>query len=380
MSRTTYLRTVFLVWIALCLAACTTLKQTFSDRQVEYEKATTLPSLEVPPDLAAPTGDDEMAIPSARAHASGRYSEYAAATDQRHPAPTANADSNAVLPAQSDIRVVREGDKRWLVVQSTPDQIWSKVHDFWLEQGFVIKTEDQKAGILETDWLENRANVPQSGIRALFGKVLDGLYDSSMRDRFRVRLERGEASGTTEIYISHVGAQEIAQGDSTVWQLRPNDPELEAAMLQRLMVFMGVQEKAATTMLAAAHAERTDQARLTTTNGTSSLVVEEDFPHAWRHTGLALDRVGFTVEDRDRSSGIYYVRYNDPLKDNGKKPGFFSRLAFWRSDAPPSAEQYQIHLQDRGSSTVIVVQNKDGTPNTSPTGQRILSLLSEQLH
>ncbi|CAK0764547.1 outer membrane protein assembly factor BamC [Gammaproteobacteria bacterium] len=108
--------------------------------------------------------------------------------------------------------------------------------------------------------------------------------------------------------------------------------------------------------------------------------MEEDFPRAWRHTGLALDQVGFTVEDRDRSNGVYFVRYNDPLKDdNSKKKGFLSKLAFWRSDTPPSAEQYRIHLQDRGGRTEVTVQTKDGSRDTSPTGQSILTLLQERL-
>ncbi len=376
MFRVTPLRSILLAWIAFCFSACSTIKDTFSDRRVEYEKATTLPALDVPPDLAAPAADDQMAIPGLKPRSSTSYSDYASAASSQRAASASNA--SLVLPNQDTIKVVREGDKRWLVVRSAPDQVWTKVHDFWLDQGFLLKVDDPKAGILETDWLENRANVPQSGIRSLFGKVLDGLYDSSTRDRFRIRLERGEASDTTEVYISHTGAEEVAKGDSTTWQLRPNDPELEAAMLQRLMVFMGVQEKSATAMLAARE-DHSARARLTTAGGVTSVTVDEDFPHTWRHAGLVLDRTGFTVEDRDRAGGIYYVRYNDPLREDGKKKGFLDKLAFWRSDTPPSAEQYQICLQDQGEHTLIVVKTKNGAPDTSPTGQRILTLLTEQL-
>jgi len=374
MFRTTPLRAIFLLWLALCVAACSAFKETFPDKRVEYEKATSLPSLEIPPDLAAPGKDDEMAIPSVRPRDATRYSDYTAGGAEQHAAITP-----VVLPPQDEIRVVREAGKRWLVVRSTPDQVWGKIHDFWLDQGFLIKVEDSKTGILETDWLENRANIPQDGIRALFGKVIDGLYDSSTRDRFRVRLERGETPNTTEVYVSHLGAEEITKGDSTAWQMRPNDPELEAVMLQRLMVFMGVQESKAKTLLAVS-GNQGDRAQLISEGGASLLTVDEDFARAWRHAGLALDQVGFTVEDRDRANGIYYVRYNDPLKDaNGKEKGFLSKLAFWHSDTPPSAEQYRIHLQERENRTEVTVLTKDGTRDISPTGQRILTLLHERL-
>ncbi|CAK0758354.1 Outer membrane protein assembly factor BamC [Gammaproteobacteria bacterium] len=375
MFRITPLRAIFLSWLALCVAACSAFKDTFPDKRVEYEKATSLPSLEIPPDLAAPGKDDEMAIPSARPRdVVTRYSDYTAVTAEQRAAATAPL----VLPSPDDIKVVREAGKRWLVVRNTPEQIWGKVHDFWLDQGFLLKVDDPKTGVLETDWLENRANIPQSGVRALFGKVLDGLYDSSTRDRFRVRLERGEAPDTTEIYISHLGAEEVTKGDSTAWQMRSNDPELEAVMLQRLVVFMGVQENKAKTLLAVPE-NRGDRAQLISEGGSSVLMVDEDFARTWRHAGLALDQVGFTVEDRNRNSGVYYVRYNDPLKDSNNNKGFLSKLAFWSSDTPSSAEQYQIHLQERDKRTEVTVLTKDGTRDTSPTGQRILTLLRERL-
>jgi len=347
------------------LVGCSLVQEQFPDQQAVYEKATSLPSLEIPPDLVPPSVDEEMALPGSKAKTGvTRYSEYGTTPEVRQ-------TEKKVLPIQDDLRVVREGNKRWLVVKTSPEQVWNKVRDFWLDQGFLIKTEDPRIGLLETDWLENRSNIPQSGIRNLLGKVLDGLYDSSTRDRFRIRLERGETPDTTEIYVSHLGAEEVLQGETSSWQTRPNDPELEAVMLQRLMVFMGVQEQKAKIQIAA-DPGRGEQAHLTSGE---TVVVEEDFPRAWRHAGLALDRAGFTVEDRDRSKGVYFVRYNDPLKEKEKK-GFFARL--WSSDTP-SEEQYQVQLLDRRTQTEITVLNKEGAPDSSPTGKRILTLLHEQL-
>lgn len=367
----TSLRTFFLLWFVLHLSACSTV---VSDSSVAYEKATSLPPLEIPPDLVTPTVDDEMAIPNARPNAPTRYSDYAGNATSGYRAP-----ATTVLPFQDDIRVMRSGNQRWLVIHANPDQVWGKVHDFWLNQGFLIKKEDAKAGILETDWLENRANIPQSGIRAIFGKVVDKLYDSSTRDRFRVRLERDETPDNTEVYISHMGVEEVVKGEGTVWQMRPNDPELEAVMLQRLMVFMGLKEDKAKTMLAMDE-PRGDRTRLVTEEENLSLVIDENFAQAWRHVGLALDQVGFTVEDRDRSNGIYYVRYNDPDQNNKEGKSFLSKLAFWQSDDTHEAnEQFRIHLQGHDEHTEVVVKNKSETRDTSPTGRRILTLLHERL-
>ena len=43
---------------------------------------------------------------------------------------------------------------------------------------------------METDWAENRANLPQTGLRKLIGKALDSVYDTGMRDMFRTRVEK----------------------------------------------------------------------------------------------------------------------------------------------------------------------------------------------
>ena len=193
-------------------------------------------------------------------------------------------------------------------------------------------------------------------------------------------LERGVEPGTTEIYLTHRGVEEVIKGtvDPTVsWQPRPSDPELEAAMLKRLMVYMGVEEQKALTQLAQ-QPDHKARAHLVSNETGSMLIVDEDFSRAWRRTGVALDRVSFAVEDRNRSQGTYYVRYSDPLSEQNKK-GILSKLAFWSSDDNAEATQYQIELQAQGPITHIVVNDAQGARDTSPTAKRILTLLQEQL-
>ncbi len=364
--------------VALIIAGCG--GSLLEGAKVEYKSAGKLPSLEVPPDLTSPTRDDRYQIPDIKPTGTATFSTYNA---ERGGA--ARAGANEVLPSVERVRVERAGTQRWLVVSEAPEKIWPVVKEFWQELGFLIKLEIPEAGVMETDWAENRAKIPQDFIRNTIGRFIEGAYSTSERDKFRTRLERGTEPGTTEIYISHRGVVEAythEKQDLTVWQPRPSDPELEAEFLRRLMVRFGVEESKARAQVASD--QRIERAKLVRTQaGPGVLELSEPFDRAWRRVGLALDRVGFTVEDRDRSKGTYFVRYVDPEKDaqNKQSEGLMSRLMFWRSkDNARSAEQYRVQVKDtRNESAQVLVLNKDGAADTSETASKILSLLHDQL-
>lgn len=342
------------------------------DREAEYRESTSLPPLEVPPDLTTSTMDDAMAVPDTAAPSgAATYSDYAG----ERPV-SGGARRGAVLVSPEGIRVKRDGDQRWLMVPGQPDQYWDQVREFWLENGLLIKTENPEIGIMETDWAENRADLHDGVIRSLLGKVGDFVYSTSTRDKFRTRFERGTQPATTEIYISHRGLEEVEQGDiTTVWQPRPADPELEAEMLNRLMVYLGVEKREAQRMIVAKPKREARAVMVRDADGVA-LSLKDDFSRAWRRTGLALDRVGFTVEDRDRARGVYLVRYADPLAEV-KDKGFLSKL--FSRDAKPSSVEYQVSLVEQGDTTQVLVLDTDGQRDSSDTAGRILSLLHEQL-
>jgi outer membrane protein assembly factor BamC len=195
---------------------------------------------------------------------------------------------------------------------------------------------------------------------------------------FRVRLEAGMATGTTELYLTHRGVEEVAKGDNFVWQPRAADPELEAEMLNRMMVFFGVEDQRSKTLVAGEGGIGSRATLITAADGQSTLRIDEDFSRAWRRTGMALDRIGFAVEDRDRTNGLYFVHYEDPLGEQDKK-GLLSSLKFWGDSDDIKKDKYQIHLNADGASTAVTVRNKDGNPENSSTATRILTLLEEQL-
>ena len=355
-------------------------------KKIEYKSAgkAKLPSLEIPPDLTQPSRDERYVVPDvAGSKGPATYSAYANERGEARAEP-----STDVLPQVDKMRIERAGTQRWLVVSGSPEKLWPVVKEFWQEIGLLINVELPEAGIMETDWAENRAKLPQDFIRSTLGKVFDDVYSTAERDKYRTRLEKGAEPDTTEIYISHRGMIElyISEGKTeTRWQPRPADPELEAEMLRRLMVRLGVQETRAKMLIAAD--QSSERAKLSrAADGSGALVLEEPFDRAWRRVGLALDRIGFTVEDRDRSQGLYYVRYVDPEADNRKKdePGFLSKMMFWKSrdadkDKPVQAAQYRIQVKKEGDTNLVQLLTREGGVDSSTTSKRIIGLLHEQL-
>jgi outer membrane protein assembly factor BamC len=288
------------------------------------------------------------------------------------------------VPGSAAVKVERNGNQRWLVVKQTPEQLWPQLQQFWHDNGFTIERESATTGVMETNWAENRSKIPQDAIRNTLGKVADSAYSTGERDKYRTRLERN-ADGSTEIYISHRGAEEVlvgAQKETTQWTVRPNDPGLEAQFLSKLMARLtGTTDAKAVQATVANAPVQPTHAKLVGTGAASHIEVDEGFDRAWRRVGLALDRVGFTVEDRDRVNGVYFVRYVDP--DAAGTAGFLKRLFTFgaAADKEKEAQRYRIAVKSaQGASTsAVTVQTNDGKPETGTTGAKILKLLGEEL-
>jgi outer membrane protein assembly factor BamC len=361
--------------LACALSACSTVEGFLQGDRLDYRsQAGKTSPLEVPPDLSQLSRDS-------------RYQPQAgsvSASALQGAAPVVGAAATSVAPqAMGDLRIERAGNERWLVTNLTPDQLWPQLIAFWQERGFTLAMQNAESGVMETDWAENRAKLPQDIIRSTIGKVLEGLYSTGERDRFRTRVER--TPGGSEIYISHKRLEEVfvsPQRDQTMWTARPADPQLEAEFLSRLMVKLGAKEEVARRVVATpAAAAQPARARLLTAQG-AALQVDEPFDRAWRRVGLALDRSGFTVEDRDRAGGLYFVRYIDPKSIPKDDDSMMSKLRGWfggSKDAAGATNRYRISVKSQGDNTTVSVLNAQGAPENSEIGQRIVALLVEDL-
>ncbi len=347
--------------VSLLATGCTVLQ----NEKIDYKSAGQGPSLEVPPDLTAISRDNRYAVPGGPVTASGF------ATGQN----TAGAPVAAL--AVGDVRIERAGSQRWLVVNRSADQLWNPMRDFWQENGFLINIDQQNLGILETDWAENRAKLPQDFIRSTIGKAFEGLYSTGERDKFRTRLERN--GNSTEIYVSHRGmVEKIISGgggrtDGTLWEPRVADPELEAEFLRRMMVKLGVSQEQSKALVAAKTLKPTS--RVAEVSGVPVVQVDEAFDRAWRRVGLALDRTGFTVEDRDRAQGVYFVRYVEPT--DKKEPGFFAKIFSSTPDAAPL--KFRIAVKGADQSSTVSVLSASGAPDASDNAKRIVKVIADDL-
>lgn len=373
---------------------CSSVGNALSPARVDYrtEGARTAPPLDVPPDLTQ-LGRDLRYQPPASGTVTASALQTAAAGTA---AAAATAAAALVSPnAVGDLRIERAGSQRWLASPSSPEDLWPRVREFWAENGFPLETDKPELGIMETTWAENRVKLPQDFVRRTLGRLVENLYDSGERDRYRTRMERVPTG--TEIYISHRGMAEVvtSTNDSTRWQPRSADTELEAEMLGRLMLKLAGKNAptvtAATAQPATAAPAVPDpvatasttpaRARAIEGHGTPALQVDDGFDRAWRRVGLALDRSGFTVEDRDRNAGIYFVRYVDPKFAGKEDPGMFARL-FGAKPQTGGADRYRVVVKAEGTgSSIVTVLDSLGAPKDKDTesAQRIVQLLVADL-
>jgi outer membrane protein assembly factor BamC len=365
------------------LGACASSDSLFAGDKIDYRsKASKAPTLDVPPDLTQLARDGRYTPQASGAVSASSYQTGGAATTT---ASASRATATVAPTTVGDFRMMRSGNQRWLVTSIPAEALWPQLRAFWQERGLNLAVDSPEAGVMETSWAENRAKLDDDILRRALGRVLDSIFSTGTRDKFRVRIERNTSSNGTEIYLTHFGMEEVltgAQRDTTTWASRPNDPQLEGEMLQRLMVRLGTREEDAKTVVAGAAvggaASTSARARLVEVPGSgTTLQLDDNFDRAWRRVGIALDRNGFTVEDRDRSAGTYFVRYADPRTTAKEDPGFFARLFSGASDNTP--QRYRVEVKGEGERSVVRVLNAQGAADTTGVSTRILTLLDAEL-
>jgi len=371
--KSLFRQTPLVIALVAVLSGCAAI----DEEKINYKSARTTSTLDVPPDLTQLRRDSRYNLDTNSAAASGLQSTAAS-----RPV----VDQGTAPNTLGDVRMERSGSQRWLVVNRPADKLWEPLKDFWISNGFALSTESPELGIMETDWAENRAKLPQDLLRRTLGKLIDSLYSTSERDRFRTRIERNAAGGV-DIYITHRGMQEVYTDnmkDRTVWQPRASDPELEIEFLRRLMLKLGgksdstAETAKVTTPAASSTASTPPVPAISVVDGQPVIALADDQERAWRRVGVALDRSGFTVEDRDRRQGTYFVRYV-ASSTSGKEPGFFARLFSSADSKAPALARYRILVSASPTGSVVKVLNAQGQAEASANSEKILKLLASEL-
>lgn len=338
---------------ALVLAGCSS---TGGGKRAEYKEQTEqVRPLEVPPEFTVPVIDTRYALPDEEGVGSATYTGYNKEIG-------AVPQSVTVLPLSAKVRLERDGARRWLVVEDSAENIWGQVRDFWLEQGFLLQTDDATAGVLVTDWLENLANLPQRGVRAVLARVFDSMRPNGERDQYRIRIERGKDGRTTEIYVSHHGLREQPgkDGESSRWLPRDSDVELENIMLQKLMAHL-IAPRATTPAAPSPTVKPARSGAVSLQQGAQGkwLLIDDEFDRVWRKVGIAVDKAMIPVIDKDRSKGVFYLR---PEAESSKRK---------------SVLHPQIVLRTAEGGIAVTVENEDGGSDAGMT--RLVELLFQHI-
>jgi outer membrane protein assembly factor BamC len=348
--------------LAVFMAACTTGPKPL----LVYKSAVTRPSLEVPPGL------DQLPT-TGPANGATTLSGFKAEQGS-----TVSADKT-VLPEFSRVKLQHGDGQYWLLVREKPDAVWNEVRDFIFNLGLTVSYEDKAAGVLQTDWAENRAKLGHGFVSKMFSA-----FDSTgTRDRYRFQLVRGGSPGTTEVHVIHQGMQEVtAASDSegayrTVWQPAPPDHTIEAEVLRLLMVRMGMGAAASRSEIAASNIAQPRAVLKTGDDQVPQILLREPLKDAWTRVGQTLDRTaGITVADRDATKRVYSIRVSH-ADDKKKKAGFFGRM--FGEKAGPGTDEYRVALASDGNRSVLRLQTKNGKPDKTESGKALLKLLYKQL-
>ena len=364
MKNCSYIRLLTALVATLLIAGCSsTPDETYMSSQGTH-------ALEVPPNLSQPVSNPDFLVPGISSQQT-TYSGYTSAESQ----------AKDVLPKiGKDVVFVRDGGAFWLEIDKTPNEIWPMLKGFVGKTGFEIKYANQAVGIIDTSWRENEDG---ASWMTTMTSGDQGVY----MDKYRLRLERGKNAKTTRVFITHKGARiakdvvnakvwdddedtvDIADNANgkTLWVARPSDPELEIEMLRSFMLYIGLDKDAVSDELSVYSNKKI--AKLVEEDKGLALEVKENFPRTWRRVGLALDRIGFVVDDLNRSAGVYYISLPEKFSTKEEKTWFDRMLNTDKGELP---KNFLLTVSEHGQETRVTIRNRNSATMDNKVAEKIL--------
>ncbi len=387
-----------LVMTLVSVSGCSSLSKTFSGLfgwvhdETSAKDAKRLEKLEVPPELSRVEVTDSMALPGGL-QGKASYSEYANKAQQNDLVKAKG--SGFTLP--EGIKIKRAGDIRWLEVTANANALYEKVKKFLENQELEIDKEEKKLMFVDTAWAPEKTAVP----KGFFTNMSEDIFGSPVLEKFRFRVEPGLENGVAELYISHYGVEKVLIDDvesgnvlfekqvgivdsvkTSSWRPRPNDKALEAEMLRRFIIYIGVGKDVADKMTATPVEQQQLANIVKDENGYAiSLTIDERFFNSWRIVGKAIDHASFTLVDRDRSEGEFFVQYDPSADAKANEKGFWESIAFWKGGANKvQSQKFFLRLVDEGGKCRLVVLDESKSVVDVKIAAAMLNLLSEHIY
>ena len=320
---------LILVLISVFVVSCSKVadpvkKIGLGSRVVNYEVDENVDSLIIPPDLTAPSSQ-------------GAFTKVIKVSE-----------GSDVLKRVQNVEVMRDKYRRWLLVDLPPSEVWALSKEFFRSYGFQIEKENQKIGLLETDYLEIETKVPEKSlgaIRTALAKALKTQYGLPIADRYRIRIEPTAKTSESEVYLTLSSIGEVVSGSMRVWQPREKDIELETEMLLQLMLFFGNDRADAISKIQSnVEDKKVDVSVVLSETGFSSLVFPFEKNESWKLLGWALDELNVDVDDRDPIEGSFFINV-------AIDKGFFSKIIATSTNN----KTYQLILKADSKSQTRVI-------------------------
>ena len=356
---------LLILLMALSLGGCISLdkkenKQAgLGERSINYYSDKTVTSLEIPPDLTKPSSQNAF-----------KLSEYVSVQEDTisfSEKDNAIKEASSILRAPSNVEVKKAGERRWLVVDKKPDAVWNLSKSFFKSHGFSIKKTNKKIGIMETDYLESHAEIPDQSlgvIRSMLKKALKARYALPIVDKYRIRIEPTDNGNKSEVYLTLTSMVEVITGEggeaeNTIWQSQEKDQALETEMLYRLMTFLGSDHAIAREKIIAAKEDKNLAVSIADgVGGYAKLVFSLNQYDTWDNVGWALDQLEVDVEDKDVKEGSFYINVA-----RTEDLGIFSRM--FGDDAVKKS--FQIIVKQTGTDKTEVYFNDLSEENEQAT-------------
>ena len=241
---------------------------------------------------------------------------------------------------ESSVQLRRLGELMWIYIETLPSTTWPISKNYWDTSIYSVLSADPDLGIIKIDYSQDLL--------------------------LEMRIEHGIKEASSEIFLFKV---EKSSGELV------SNPDFIQKELESVVEYLSESVGSFSgTSLAAQNLNERKKANIFSENGQTVIELDLNFDRAWSSVSRALTAGNIVSNDRDRSSGIFYVSYG--VEDD---EGFFSFLGFRNVDEGPDFSkeaQFEINITQKNNKSYVRARSLDGNIDDS---EQLLSKINELL-